>query len=139
MTKRYLGLIILLFVFSQFFSGCKAASGTNNSEVQNKSVQKSQQPLVSKIIFVDKQNACKCTRAKTENAWNLLNESIKNNKSISLEKVFGDVEPQKIEPFKAQQSFFAYPAIYFLDSQNKVIKLLQGEIDEQSVKAVINN
>jgi hypothetical protein len=48
-----------------------------------------------------------------------------------------DTEGFKAEPYRKQKPMMALPAIYFVDGKDAVLELLQGEVTEAQVTAVL--
>jgi len=92
---------------------------------------------VIKIVFVGKENACECTRKRVDAAWAELQKALGTPAKLPVELVQIDTERSKVEPYMQQKPIMALPAIYFLDGKNVVVELLQGEVTEAQITAVL--
>ncbi len=92
---------------------------------------------VARIVFVGKEDACDCTRRAIDNGWAALEKALGKATKIPVEKLTSDREESLVEPYRAKKPFMALPAIYFLDGAGGVYELLQGEVTEAQVSAVL--
>jgi hypothetical protein len=92
---------------------------------------------VSKIVFVDENGACECTRERVEISWAALQSALDGRKDIPIERIYNDTEPEKVAPYKQMRAFMVIPAVYFLDGSGALLDRLQGEITaERFAKAL---
>jgi hypothetical protein len=79
---------------------------------------------VAKIIFVGKQNACDCTRARIDKTWNALQKVLGAPPSIPVERLDLDTHAEQLEPYSLMERLMVPPGVYLLDDGNGVIQLL---------------
>jgi hypothetical protein len=92
---------------------------------------------VAKIVFVDKKDACECTRERADGSWAALQSALGGREDIPVERIYADTEPEKVAPYKEMRSFMVIPAIYVLDASGALLDRLQGEItSERFAKAL---
>jgi hypothetical protein len=93
-------------------------------------------PAVERIVFIDKQNACPCTRKQIDAIWALLQKVLAGRK-LPVDRISLDQRPADAQRYRAKRAFLALPAIYFLGSGDRLIELLQGEIKETWIRKVL--
>jgi len=92
---------------------------------------------VARIVFVGKEHACDCTRKTVDGAWAVLQKALGTPAKLPVERLHVDTETAKVEPYRQQKPIMALPAIYFVDSKNAVIEMLQGEVTAEQVGAAL--
>ncbi len=92
---------------------------------------------VARIVFVGKHNACACTRKAIDASWKALQAALGNKSRFPIEELKIDVDGAKVDGYRSKRAFVALPAIYFLDGAERVKELLQGEVTEAQVRAVL--
>jgi hypothetical protein len=92
---------------------------------------------VSRIVFVDKEKACACTRERIDKSWKALTDVVGYPPIPDVERIHMDSQAAKAEPYKKQRAIMVPPAIYFLDKQGKLVEVLQGEVKSGQVKKVL--
>jgi hypothetical protein len=93
---------------------------------------------VSKIVFVDKENCCKCTAERTEKSWNALQAALKAKASkVPVEKYHVDTQADQAGKYKAMKPMVTVPALYFLDAEGNLIEMLQGEVTKEQIDKLL--
>ena len=92
---------------------------------------------VARVVFVGKENACQCTRKAIDASWKALEAALGPHNGISVEQVKVDTESDRVAPYRAQRAFMALPAMYFFDAAGGLVEMLQGEVTEEQVRAVL--
>jgi hypothetical protein len=92
---------------------------------------------LTKIVFVDKEHACDCTRKAVEAGWTALQKALGTPSKVSVERMHVDTEAAKVAPYRTQKPIMAMPAIYFVGAQNVVLDLLQGEVTEAQIQPIL--
>lgn len=82
----------------------------------------------SRIVFVDKENACACTRERADQSWQALQTALSTGGKIPVERIYLDSQAAKAEVYTNAKTLMVVPGIYFVDANDKVIDLLQGEV-----------
>jgi len=54
-----------------------------------------------------------------------------------VERIDLDVDEARTNELQALERFFAAPAIYFLDADGGLVRMLQGEVSEEAVREVV--
>jgi len=91
---------------------------------------------VTRIVFLDKENCCQCTRAATDASWAALQEAL-GDASIPIERIHVDTQADQAGPYQGMQAMMAVPGIYFLDASGGLVGMLQGEVTAAQVGAVL--
>ncbi len=92
---------------------------------------------VSKVVFVGKQNACDCTRKTVDAGWAALQKTLGTPAKLPVERLQIDTEGEKVAPYRRQKAIMTLPAFYFVDGEDVVLELLQGEVTEAQIAAVL--
>ena len=92
---------------------------------------------LTRVVFVGKKNACDCTRKTVDAGWATLQRALGTPAKLPVEQLQIDTEAEKVEPYRKQKPIMALPAIYFLDGKNVVLELLQGEVSEAQLAAIL--
>lgn len=92
---------------------------------------------VSKIVFIDKENACDCTRKRQAGTWDALQKALATAGTLPVERIHFDTESPKAQPFMAQKALMVPPGVYFTDGSGTVIDTLQGEVTTDQIVAVL--
>ena len=101
---------------------CKKSSGSSASTGDTASRAK-----VTRVVFIDKKNACDCTRKRADDSWANLAEAVGEGASIPVERIYIDTEKDRAAPFLELQNVMVIPGIYFLDEKGNLVAMLQGE------------
>lgn len=91
----------------------------------------------SRIIFVGKERVCDCTRKSIDAGWAALRQALGTPAKLPVERLQIDTQGDKVMPYRQQKPMMALPAIYFVDGKNTVLELLQGEVSEAEIAAVL--
>jgi hypothetical protein len=92
---------------------------------------------LTRVVFVGKENACECTRKTVDAGWATLQTALGTPAKLPVEQVQIDTEAERVEPYRKQKPIMALPAIYFLDGNDVVVELLQGEVTEAQIAAIL--
>lgn len=90
-----------------------------------------------RVVFVGKKNACECTRKTVDAGWATLQTALGTPAKLPVEQLQIDTEAERVEPYRKQKPIMALPAIYFLDGKDVVVELLQGEVSEAQIAAIL--
>lgn len=136
MLRVLFPLFALVFVL-----GCKEPASTEsiaNAATPAPPAASTIKPQVVRIVFVGKEQACDCTRKAIDAGWSALQGALAAQKSqLPIERIQIDVDGKKVETYKAKRAFVALPAIYFFSAADGLVELLQGEITEAQVRAIL--
>jgi len=92
---------------------------------------------VARIVFVGKKNACACTRKSIDAGWKALQAALGNKSRFRVQELRIDVDPDKVDELRKKRALTALPAIYFLDGAGDVKELLQGDVTEAQIRAIL--
>jgi hypothetical protein len=118
--------------------GAKASTSTSPAPKSNAATKSTATSgAVARIVFVDKEKACACTRARIDRSWKALTTVVGFPPVPEVERIHMDSQPEKAAPYQKQRPIMVPPAIYFLDKQNKLVQMLQGEVKNEQVQATL--
>jgi len=92
---------------------------------------------VSRIVFVGKEHACDCTRARIDETWASLQAVLKSEKGILVERARIDTEPDRVEPLQKMRAIIVIPAVFFFDASDTLFEMLQGEVTTEQFARVL--
>jgi uncharacterized protein (DUF1501 family) len=116
--------------------GLAATSGERAQAAEIVPMQQNDARLV-RIVFVGKERACNCTRKTIDASWAALQKALGTPRKLPVERLQIDTQGDKVEPYRRQKPILALPAIYFIDGNDTVVELLQGEVTAQQVIGVL--
>jgi hypothetical protein len=130
------GLLLVALV------GCKpgqenVASAKTTSAATPVSVAKQQSSRSARIVFIDQEKSCACTRKRIDASWKALVTVLGPKPTIPLLRYHLDTQEMLAEEFLSKKPIVAAPGIYFLDKVGNLIELLQGEVTEAQIRAVL--
>lgn len=92
---------------------------------------------IARIVFVDREKCCACTRRRIDDAWKALTGIVGFPPSIDVERIHLDTQKERAEPYQRQRAVMVPPAIYFFDRQGTLVDVLQGEVSKQQLQKVL--
>lgn len=111
-------------------TGKQAPSGKQAAAVKTAATAK-----VARIVFVDKEKCCKCTRERIDKSWKVVTDVLGFPPSIDVERLHMDSQADKAAPYIKQRAIMVPPALYFYDAQGTLLEVLQGELKPDKLKA----
>jgi len=93
---------------------------------------------VKRIVFIDKERCCACTRRAIDATWAALQEGLGQDGKLPVERVHLDTQAAQAGKYRAKRALVTAPAIYFLDEADGVVELLQGEVTLEEVRTVLD-
>ena len=93
--------------------------------------------VVSRVVFVGQKDACPCTRERIAKTWPNVEKAVAGFKGVSIQKIQNDVEIEEADRYDNMRSVMVIPGIYFMDRNEKLIEMLQGEVTEAQITAVL--
>lgn len=139
---------LLLLAWAISVSGCKESSASapmpsaHASAVASASLAVTQQASaeVAKVVFIDKEHACKCTQKRVDDSWSALQTALAAaRRSLPVERIHADTQAEAVEPYNQMRAMVALPALYFVDPKGGLVELLQGEVTQAQVQAVVGS
>ena len=139
MMKANLRTLFSVAALSFAIAGCERSQAATNPATGTAATAQAAtaQPKTTKIVFVGKQNACQCTRKSIDAGWAALQKALGAPAKLPVQQLQIDTEGEKVEPFRKQKPIMALPAIYFLDGKDAVMEMLQGEVTEAQIAAIL--
>ncbi|MFC1642457.1 hypothetical protein ACFL5O_07195 [Myxococcota bacterium] len=92
---------------------------------------------VVRVVFVGKEHPCDCTKKRLELGWAALEQALGTPPKVPVERLKLDTQPEQVEPYRKRKPLMTLPAVYFVDAENAIVALLQGEITAEQVSAVL--
>lgn len=94
-------------------------------------------PKVAKIAFIDKEQACDCTRKRIESTWTALQAALGTPAKLPVERIHLDTQALQADAYTVLKPLMVPPGVYFLDGRDAVVELLQGEVTAEQITAVL--
>lgn len=146
MNSRIVHLLLSL-ALAMPLAGCKESSASppmpsaNVPAVASAPLGATPQPSakVAKVIFVDKEHACQCTQKRVDDGWAAMQAALAAWQSLPIERLHADTQPEAVKPYNKMRAMVALPALYFVDSKGALVELLQGEVTQAQIQAVIGS
>jgi len=91
----------------------------------------------TRIVFVGQKEACNCTRRAVDAGWAALETALGKPAKLPVARLELDTEAAKVEPYWVQKALNEVPAIYFVDANDVVVELLQGEVTAEQIGAAM--
>jgi hypothetical protein len=92
---------------------------------------------VAKIVFLDKEHACDCTRKRTAETWAAMQAALGTPSRLPVERIHVDTQEARAQPYTAAKPLMVPPGLYFVDGSSAVVAMLQGEVTTAQVAAVL--
>ena len=145
MTSR-LSLPLFLSISTLLTTGCKESSvaaqpapAASAATAASAALSAAQRPLteVARVVFVDKEHACKCTQKRVDDSWAALQGALAGRQVPTVERLHADTQAEAVEPYNKMRAVLALPALYFMDTKGTLMELLQGEVTQEQIQAVL--
>jgi len=92
---------------------------------------------VARVVFMDKEHACECTRKRVDDTWAALQTALGTPPKLPIERIHIDTQAAQAGPYTSVKPLMVPPGIYFVDQQLRVFELLQGEVKAEEITAVL--
>ena len=92
---------------------------------------------IARVVFMDKENACACTRKRVDDTWAALQTALGTPPKLPVERIHIDTQAAQAGPYTSAKPLMVPPGIYFVDLQQRVVELLQGEVKAEEITAVL--
>ncbi len=110
-------------------SGAATAAESNSSATNARDV--------SRVVFVDQEQACECTQNRISASWTALQTVVGGREDLPVERIHRDTQEQQAEAYRALRPMVTVPGIYLLDGEGAVVELLQGEVTEEQLRQAL--
>ena len=92
---------------------------------------------IAKIVFLDTENACDCTRKRIEEAWKALQAALGAPTTLTVVRIHVDTQAALAGPYTLLKPLIIPPGIYFVDEHEAMIEMLQGAVKQEQITAVL--
>ena len=93
---------------------------------------------VAKIVFVDQEVCCNCTRERIDGTWAELQKALEAGPEVPVERIHGDTQEEQARPYLDMRPLMVAPGLYFLDADGGLVEMFQGELTEAQIAAVLS-
>lgn len=94
-------------------------------------------PKLAKIVFLDQETACDCTRKRIDGTWAALQAAVGQPASLQVERIHVDTQAAQAETYTLLKPLMVTPGVYFVDDHDGVLEMLQGEVRQEQIAAVL--
>ena len=94
-------------------------------------------PKVAKVVFIDKENACDCTKKRIDGTWTALQAALGTPAKLPIERIHIDTQAAQAEAYTLLKPLMVPPGVYLVDSRDAVIEMLQGEVTAEQIAALL--
>jgi hypothetical protein len=88
---------------------------------------------VNQVIYITKSKACGCSVKTVQAADALVNQIFTGPRQALLKRIDYDTDRQAAVPYIGEYRLIQLPALLFLDAQNRMIWMAEGEVAKQDV------
>jgi len=139
MTRRQ---PVVLLLSLALMSGCSRAESTAAASGQTASpvaapAKKPKGTKIERIVFLDLERCCDCTRKRIDASWKTLMEVLGFPPTIPLDRFHMDTQADKAAPYRAKRAVMVPPAIYFFGPKESLVEVLQGEVKADQIRKVL--
>jgi hypothetical protein len=138
MTMRTIGL--LLFLLTLGLGACertKAAPSQVAAQPPVPTVKPQPASKLAKVVFIDKEHACDCTRKRVEQAWTTLQSALGTPPALPVQRLHIDTQAAEAAAYTNAKPLMVPPGIYFVDGHGAVVEMLQGEVEAKQIEAAL--
>jgi hypothetical protein len=114
-------------------AGSKTAPGGASAQAQA-----SAKAEIVRIVFVDQEECCNCTKTRIDKSWDVLQQALGNPAALPVERLHKDTQAEQVEAYSVFKPIMVIPAIYFIDANNAVVDMIQGEVAPEQVRAILD-
>jgi len=113
---------------------CACGQGQAAAPVEPESSTKA---AVVTIVFLDLEECCECTRERIAGTWAELHKALEGAPEVSVERIHQDSQEEQAKPYLAMRALMVAPGLYFLDADGGLVEMLQGELTEDQIAALL--
>jgi hypothetical protein len=108
------------------------------TEVPGKAPGEAPSAKVTRIVFLDQQEACDCTIARQKKSWDALQEAIAPlAEKPTVEVVHLDTQADEAQLYLDLKPVMVMPGIYLFDRNQELVEALQGELTAAQIAPVL--
>ena len=132
-------IVMLAMLFSVAYSKTTSAGNGCTGNAKNAQIASptKAQTKVARVVFVGQKQACECTRNRIETTWNALRDVLKAKPKLTVRRIQCDVDVEEMENMAKLKPLMVAPGIYFIDKQEGLVALLQGEVSKEQIEKVV--
>jgi hypothetical protein len=93
--------------------------------------------VLARIVFIDKEKACDCTRKRVEQTWTALQSALGTPPALPVQPLHVDTQAAEAATYTSAKPLMVPPGIYFVDRQGAVVGMLQGEIESEEIEMAL--
>jgi hypothetical protein len=132
-----MGLLLAALASCKPASEAVASGKVAGKVTQAASTNTQQSGRLARIVFIDQEKCCACTRKRIDTSWKALSTVLGSKPSVPLDRYHLDTQEMQAEELLSKKPIMAAPGIYFLDKAGNLIELLQGEVTEAQIRAAL--
>lgn len=118
--------------------GCSQDQSPTKPAQEAPVVAQKERPDVARILFLDLQECCECTRNRIDTSWNALQAALSGDDGAPpVERIHMDTQSDRAAPWLETKPVMVAPGLYFLGRDDKLQSFLQGEVREDQVTDVL--
>jgi hypothetical protein len=114
-----------------------ATAGSEESDKAGDPLPSATTTAVARVVFIDKENACACTRERCQLSWGALRSVLPTDSMPPVEKLYFDSQATQVQSYLQQRSLLTLPGIYFLASDGEIVTMLQGEVTTEQIRRAL--
>lgn len=127
----------LLLVLPLATAACEQVKAPSASQSATLATPAANATRLAKIVFIDQETACDCTQKRIDETWAALQVALGPSASTPVERIHVDTQAKQAETYTLLRPLMVTPGVYFVDEGNAVIELLQGEVKQEQITAVL--
>jgi len=94
---------------------------------------------ITRLVFIDKENACDCTRKRCDKVWSALQGALDSlTVKPEVQRFYIDTQEELVAPYQAKRPILAAPALYFFEQDGSLAGMLQGEIEGGEIMSLLH-
>jgi hypothetical protein len=120
-------------------SGCQQAQAPSTQGASSSTAVVAVKPKVARVVFIDKENACDCTKKRIDGTWAALQTALGTTATLLVERIHLDTQASQAEAYTLLKPLMVPPGVYFVDARDSVIEMLQGEVTAEQIGTILKN
>lgn len=129
--------LLLSLALASAMAACERTAPASAQTATDTPVATKALTTVAKIVFIDLENACDCTRTRIEDTWAAMQVALGTPARLPVERIHADTQKAEAEVYTVSKPLMVPPGIYFTDANNAVIDMLQGEVKAEQIAAML--
>jgi len=93
---------------------------------------------LARIVLVDEEECCNCTRDRINATVGALTVALGQPPAFPVERLHKDTQPEMVAAYSTFRPIMVIPAVYFVDANDAILDMLQGELKPEQITAVID-